>query len=221
MQVAGRALNVITLILCAAATWFVARAVQQACPRTKRNTLPAVLVELAAERQLFAVESKRSKAMHKVWSLPAGGNVRALQGLVRPEQAATAPESHSAELSSRVIAKRLAVLPDRECFSGLAAKSRELSCLSGLLKRGGSSPGAPAGTAVACQSRLLRLRSQRRARGTIRRHGLTAPAVVARRLPTWPAMPISRRTSWSWRRPSRRTRSYFEHTVLFRCTVGA
>ena len=48
-----------------------------------------------------------------------------------------------------MIAKGLAALPDRECFSGLAAKSRELSCLSGLLKRGGSSPGAPAGTTVA------------------------------------------------------------------------
>ena len=71
-------------------------------------------------------------------------------GLVRPEQAAAAPEgSLPAELSSRVIAKGFAVLPDRECFSGLAAKSRELSCLSGLLKRGGSSPGAPADTTVA------------------------------------------------------------------------
>ena len=35
------------------------------------------------------------------------------------------------------------------CFSGLAAKSREISCLSGLLNRGGSSPGAPAATSTA------------------------------------------------------------------------
>ena len=161
VQVAGRALSVITLILCAAATWFVARAVlNRLVHALKGNTLPAVLVELVGGEATFAVEGKRSKAMHKVWirlaSRQAACGCRAYlqegtcghcdaavqaavhMGLVRPEQAATAPEgSHPAELSSRVIAKGLAALPDRECFSGLAAKSRELSCLSGLLKRGG------------------------------------------------------------------------------------
>ena len=48
-----------------------------------------------------------------------------------------------------MIARGLAALPTQECFSGLAAKSREISCLSGLLNRGGSSPGAPAATSVA------------------------------------------------------------------------
>ena len=48
-----------------------------------------------------------------------------------------------------MIAKGLAALPTQECFSGLAAKSREISCLSGLLNRGGSSPGAPAATSTA------------------------------------------------------------------------
>ena len=170
VQVAGRALSVITLILCAAATWFVARAVlNRLIHALKGNTLPAVLVELVGGEATFAVEGKRSRAMHEVWirldSRQSACGCRAYlqegtcghcdaavqaavqMGLVRPEQAAAAPEgSHPAELSSRVIAKGLAALPDRECFSGLAAKSRELSCLSGLLKRGGSSPGAPAGT---------------------------------------------------------------------------
>ena len=165
VQVAGRALSVITLILCAAATWFVARAVlNRLVHALKGNTLPAVLVELVGGEATFAVEGKRSKAMHTVWirlaSRQAACGCRAYlqegtcghcdaavqaavhMGLVRPEQAATAPEgSHPAELSSRVIAKGLAAWPDRECFSGLAAKSREPSCLSGLLKRGGSSPG--------------------------------------------------------------------------------
>ena len=168
VQVAGRALSVITLILCAAATWFVARAVlNRLIHALKGNTLPAVLVELIGGEATFAVEGKRSRAMHKVWirldSRQSACGCRAYlqegtcghcdaavqsavqMGLVRPEQAAAAPEgSHPAELSSRVIAKGLAALPDRECFSGLAAKS-----LSGLLKRGGSSPGAPAGTTVA------------------------------------------------------------------------
>ena len=173
VQVAGRALSVITLILCAAATWFVARAVlNRLIHALKGNTLPAVLVELIGGEATFAVEGKRSRAMHKVWirldSRQSACGCRAYlqegtcghcdaavqaavqMGLVRPEQAAAAPEgSHPAELSSRVIAKGLAALPDRECFSGLAAKSRELSWLSGLMKRGGSSPGAPAGTTVA------------------------------------------------------------------------
>ena len=39
-------------------------------------------------------------------------------------------------------------LSRKGCFSGLAAKSREISCLSGLLNRGGSSSGAPAPTST-------------------------------------------------------------------------
>ena len=169
VQVAGRALSVITLILCAAATWFVARAVlNRLVHALKGNTLPAVLVELVGGEATFAVEGKRSKAMHKVWirlaSRQAACGCRAYT--CRRGRAGTAmPPSRQLltwawfgqnrlqqlrrAVSSRVIAKGLAALPDRECFSGLAAKSRELSCLSGLLKRGGSSPGAPAGTAVA------------------------------------------------------------------------
>ena len=66
------------------------------------------------------------------------------------QMAAAASEGdRPADLGSRVIAKGLAALPSQECFSGLAAKSREISCLSGLLNRGGSSPGAPATTSTA------------------------------------------------------------------------
>ena len=150
-----------------------ARRAQQAHPCTEGQHSPSSAgCELIGGEATFAVEGKRSRAMHKVWirldSRQSACGCRAYlqegtcghcdaavqaavqMGLVRPEQAAAAPEgSHPAELSSRVIAKGLAALPDRECFSGLAAKSRELSCLSGLLKRGGSSPGAPAGTTVA------------------------------------------------------------------------
>ena len=227
VQVAGRALSVITLILCAAATWFVARAVlNRLIHALKGNTLPAVLVELIGGEATFAVEGKRSRAMHKVWirldSRQSACGCRAYlqegtcghcdaavqaavqMGLVRPEQAAAAPEgSHPAELSSRVIAKGLAALPDRECFSGLAAKSRELSCLSGLLKRGGSSPGAPADTTVALS--VPAPAAATAAQGPRRnKASRTVPAVVARRLHTWPAMPISRLASLSWRRPMSR-----------------
>ena len=73
-----------------------------------------------------------------------------MMGLVRSDQDASAPEGgRPAELGSRAIAKGLAALPTQECFSGLAAKSREISCLSGLLNRGGSSSGAPAATSTA------------------------------------------------------------------------
>ena len=71
-------------------------------------------------------------------------------GIVKADASAAAPEvDPPAELRSRVIARGLAALPTQECFSGLAAKSREISCLSGLLNRGGSSPGAPTATSVA------------------------------------------------------------------------
>ena len=70
-------------------------------------------------------------------------------GLVKADSSAAAPEvDPPAELRSRVIARGLAALPNQECFSGLAAKSREISCLSGLLNRGGSSPAAPAATSA-------------------------------------------------------------------------
>ena len=64
-------------------------------------------------------------------------------GLVAPDLATSASEgTRPAELRSRAVQKGLAVLPSQQCFSGLAAKSRELNCLSGLLRRGGSDPGA-------------------------------------------------------------------------------
>ena len=68
VQVAGRALSVITLILCAAATWFVARAVlNRLVHALKGNTLPATLVELVGGEATFAVKGKRNQALHKVW----------------------------------------------------------------------------------------------------------------------------------------------------------
>ena len=173
VQVAGRAFSVITLILCAAATWFVARAVlNRLVHALKGNSLPATLVELVGGEATFAVKGKRSQVMHKVWvrldskqsacgckaylqegacgHCDAAVQAAVQMGLVRPDLAAAASEGdRPAELGSRVIAKGLAALPTQECFSGLAAKSREISCLSGLLNRGGSSPGAPAATSTA------------------------------------------------------------------------
>ena len=173
VQVAGRAVSVIALILCAAATWFVARAVlNRLVHALKGNSLPAVLVEMVGGEATFAVQGKRTQAMHKVWvrlaSKEAACGCKAFlqggtcghcdaavqtavqMGLVQADSAASAPEGNRpAELRSRVIARGLAALPTQECFSGLAAKSREISCLSGLLNRGGSSPGAPAATSVA------------------------------------------------------------------------
>ena len=172
-RLAGRTVSVIALILCAAATWFVARAVlNRLVHALKGNSLPAVLVEMVGGEATFAVQGKRTQAMHKVWvrlaSKEAACGCKAFlqegtcghcdaavqtavqMGLVQADSAASAPEGdRPAELRSRVIARGLAALPTQECFSGLAAKSREISCLSGLLNRGGSSPGAPAATSVA------------------------------------------------------------------------
>ena len=160
-------------MLCAAATWFVARAVlNRLVHALKGNSLPATLVELVGGEATFAVQGKRSQALHKVWvrlgsKQTACGCKAFLQkgacghcdaavqaaiqmGLARADLAAPASEGdRPAELGSRVIAKGLAALPTQECFSGLAAKSREISCLSGLLNRGGSSPGATAATSTA------------------------------------------------------------------------
>ena len=55
-------------MLCAAATWFVARAVlNRLVHALKGNSLPAVLVELVGGEATFAVQGKRGQAMHKVW----------------------------------------------------------------------------------------------------------------------------------------------------------
>ena len=71
-------------------------------------------------------------------------------GLVHPDLATSASEgARPAELGSRVIAKGLAALPSQECFSGLAAKSREIRVRPVLLNRVGSFPGAPAATSTA------------------------------------------------------------------------
>ncbi|CAE7685788.1 pol [Symbiodinium sp. KB8] len=173
VQVAGRTVSIIALILCAAETWFVARAVlNRLVHALKGNSLPAVLVEMVGGEATFAVQGKRTQAMHKVWirlaSKEAACGCKAFlqegtcghcdaavqtaiqMGIVKADPSAAAPEvDPPAELRSRVVARGLAALPTQECFSGLAAKSREISCLSGLLKRGGSSPGAPAATSVA------------------------------------------------------------------------
>ena len=174
VQVAGRAVSVITLMLCAAAIWFVARAVlNRLVHALKGNSLPATLVELVGGEATFvAVKGGRSQVMHRVWvrldskqsacgckaflqegacgHCDAAVLVAEQMGLAQPDLATSAPEgARPAELGLRVIAKGLAALPSQECFSGLAAKSREISCLSGLLNRGGSSPGAPAATSTA------------------------------------------------------------------------
>ena len=173
VQVAGRTVSIIALILCAAATWFVARAVlNRLVHALKGNSLPAVLVEMVGGEATFAVQGKRTQAMHKVWirlaSKEAACGCKAFlqegtcghcdaavqaamqMGIVKSDSSAAAPEvDPPAELRSRVIARGLAALPTQECFSGLAAKSREISCLSGLLNPGGLYCGAPAATSVA------------------------------------------------------------------------
>ena len=78
VQVAGRAVSIIVLILCAAATWFVARTVlNRLAHALSGNSLPATLVELVGGEATFAVKGKRSDALHKVWfrlvSKEAGG----------------------------------------------------------------------------------------------------------------------------------------------------
>ena len=138
----------------------------------KGNSLPAVLVEMVGGEATFAVQGKRTQAMHKVWirlaSKEAACGCKAFlqegtcghcdaavqtaiqMGIVKADSSAAAPEvDPPAELRSRVIARGLAALPTQECFSGLAAKSREISCLGGLLNRGGSAPGAPAAASAA------------------------------------------------------------------------
>ena len=69
VQVAGRAVSVITLMLCAAAIWFIARAVlKRLVHALKGNSLPATLVELVGGEATFAVKGRRSQVvMHRVW----------------------------------------------------------------------------------------------------------------------------------------------------------
>ena len=234
VQVAGRAVSVITLMLCAAATWFVARAVlNRLVPALKGNSLPAVLVELVGGEATFAVQGKRSQAMHKVWVRlgskqsacgckaflqegACGHCDAAVQAAVQMGLVLAAPASEGdrpAELGSRVIARGLAALPTQECFSGLAAKSREISCLGGLLNRGGSSPGAPAATSTALA--VPAPAAAAAAQGP-RRSGLSPPAAPSTRWRTWLAAPTSRPAYLSWRRPDRGTRFSSERTRSMR-----
>ena len=70
VQVAGRAVSIITLMVSAAATWFVARTVlNRLAHALTGNSLPAIntLVELVGGEATFAVRGKRSDALHKVW----------------------------------------------------------------------------------------------------------------------------------------------------------
>ena len=109
-------------------------------------------MELVGGEATFAVQGKRSQAMHKVWVRlgskqsacgckaflqegACGHCDAAVQAAVQMGLVLAAPASEGdrpAELGSRVIARGLAALPTQECFSGLAAKSREISCLGGL-----------------------------------------------------------------------------------------
>ena len=155
-------------MLCAAAIWFIARTVlNRLIHALSGNSLPTRLVELVGGEATFTVTGKRNAAQHRVWvrleSRQAACGCKAFlqegtrghcdaavltaeqMGLVAPDLATSASEgTRPAELRSRAVQKGLAVLPSQQCFSGLAAKSRELNCLSGLLRRGGSDPGAPA-----------------------------------------------------------------------------
>ena len=64
VQVAGRAVSVITLTISAAATWFVARTVlNRLAHALTGNSLPATLVELVGGEAAFAVRGKRSQAV--------------------------------------------------------------------------------------------------------------------------------------------------------------
>ncbi|OLP83939.1 hypothetical protein AK812_SmicGene35243 [Symbiodinium microadriaticum] len=66
VQVAGRAVSVITLMISAAATWFVAQTVlNRLAHALTGNSLPATLVQLVGGEATFAVKGKRSQAMHK------------------------------------------------------------------------------------------------------------------------------------------------------------
>ena len=131
VQVAGRAVSIIVLILCAAATWFVARTVlNRLAHALSGNSLPATLVELVGGEATFAVKGKRSDALHKVWfrlvskeaacgcraflqegacgHCDAAAQAAVMMGLVRSDQDASAPEGgRPAELGSRAISKGL------------------------------------------------------------------------------------------------------------------
>eukprot|EP00439_Symbiodinium_sp_Y106_P061970 s5635_g9.t1 len=69
VQVAGRAVSIVVLMLCAAAIWFIARAVlNRLVHALTGNSLPAQLVELVGSEATFAVTGRRGATQpHKVW----------------------------------------------------------------------------------------------------------------------------------------------------------
>ena len=195
VQVAGRAVSIITLMLCAAATWFVARTVlNRLVHALKGNSLPAVLVELLIGGEAtFAVQGKRSQAMHKVWvRLGSKQSACGCKAFLQEGACGHCDAAVQAAVQMGLVRADLAALHQLRRVtgvfqrSGLAAKSRD-SCLSGLLNRGGSSPGAPAATSTA-----LAVPAQRRALGATRRRGLSPPAAPSTRWRTWLAAPTSR-----------------------------
>ena len=84
VQVAGRAVSIIALILCAAATWFVARTVlNRLVHALKGNSLPAVLVELIGGEATFAVQPRLCIKCGSGWPLrrrPAGAKLSCRKG---------------------------------------------------------------------------------------------------------------------------------------------
>ena len=221
VQVAGRAVSIITLMLCAAAIWFIARAVlNRLVHALKGNSLPAAFVELVGGEATFAVRGRRSQVMHRVWvrldskqsacgckaflqegacgHCDAAVQMAVQMGLVHPDVATSASEgARPAELGSRVIAL---------C---------EISCLSGLLNRGGLSPSPPERPQrrqLRWPSQPLWLRQQRRAPGATRRRGLSHPAAPSMRWRTWLAALTSQPAYLSWRRPDRGTECSSERT---------
>ena len=167
VQVAGRAVSIIVLMLGSAPRrlWFMVRAVLNRLVHALiGNSLPAQLVELGGD--WVRLDSKQSACG---WAFLQEGACGRCDAAVRmAEQMGLASEGpRPAELRSRALQKGLAAFPSQECFSGLAAKSRELNCLIGLLYRGGSNSGRPQQLRPPRLSlrRPLRLRQQRRVRG--------------------------------------------------------
>ena len=83
VQVAGRAVSVITF--CAAAIWFIARAVlNRLVHALKGNSLPATLVELVGGEATFAVKGRRSQEEGDCGHCDAAVQLAVQMGLVHP-----------------------------------------------------------------------------------------------------------------------------------------
>ena len=171
VQVAGRAVSVITLMLCAAAIWFIARAVlNRLVHALKGNSISATLVELVGGEATFAVKGKRSQVMHKVW-------VR-----LDSKQSACGCKAYTFRKGRAGAAMPPSSLPSRWVWCVRTWPPQLRRCCGARLagdRKGARRPSASTSTAVAVPAPAAAAAAQ--GPGAIRRRGLSRPAALSKR----------------------------------------